>query len=68
MENSRLTKREKEVLYLIANEQTTPEIAAKLFLSKNTITTHRKKLLLKLKVRNIAGLVRVAIQNELIRL
>lgn len=57
-----LTKREKEVLKLIALEHTTQEIADKLFLSKHTIESYRKTLILKLKVRNLAGLTKYAIK------
>ena len=60
-----LTDREKEVLTLIVKEMTTQEIADKLFISTNTVETHRKNLISKLNVRNIAGLVKYAIQNGL---
>lgn len=55
-----LTKREKEVVKLICMECTTPEIATALFLSTQTIDTHRKNIIQKLGVRNTAGLVRYA--------
>lgn len=58
-----LTKREKEVLKLIAQEFTTQEIADQLFLSKHTIESYRKNLISKLEVRNLAGLTRYAIEN-----
>ena len=61
-----LTKREKEVLKLIAKEYTTKEIAAQLFLSTHTIETYRKNLISKLSVRNIAGLTRYAMEEGLI--
>jgi DNA-binding NarL/FixJ family response regulator len=61
-----LTSREKEVLILIANECTTPEIASRLFLSINTIETHRVNLLLKLDAKNTAGLVKKAMQMGLV--
>jgi len=61
-----LTKREKEVLKLIVEENTTQEIAEKLFISTNTVETHRKNMLSKLEVRNIAGLVRYALENKLV--
>lgn len=61
-----LTRREKEILILIANECTTPEIAAKLFLSINTVETHRVNLLLKLDAKNTAGLVKKAMQMGLV--
>lgn len=61
-----LSKRELEVLQLISNELTTKEIAQKLFISENTVETHRKNLITKLNVRNTAGLVRYAIEKKLI--
>ena len=61
-----LTNREKEVLKLIALEHTTQEIADLLFLSKHTIESYRKTLILKLKVRNLAGLTKYAIKLGLI--
>jgi len=53
-----LTQREKEVLHLISQEFSTKEIAAKLFLSKSTIESHRRTLLIKLNAKNTAGLMR----------
>ena len=61
-----LTSREKEVLRLIAEEYTTPEIADKLFLSKHTIESYRKVLLYKLNARNLAGLTKYAIKLGLL--
>ncbi|HYG50580.1 MAG TPA: response regulator transcription factor [Flavobacteriales bacterium] len=58
-----LTDREKDVLKLIAKEFTTPEIAEKLFISAYTVETHRKNLIRKLGVKNIAGLVKYAVQH-----
>lgn len=63
-----LTKREREILQLIAEEYTNPEIANKLFISPRTVDTHRRNLILKLNVKNTAGLVRYAIKHELITL
>lgn len=62
----KISRREKEVLKLICEEFTTPEIADKLCISLNTVESHRSNLLTKLNVRNLAGLVRVAINNRLI--
>ena len=53
-----ISNREKEVLTLIAYENTAKEIANKLFISTHTATSHRKNLMEKLDVRNTAGLVR----------
>ena len=55
-----LTRREKEVLIEIVNELTTAEIADKLFVSVNTVETHRKNLLSKTGAKNSVGLVKVA--------
>ncbi|WBL21354.1 response regulator transcription factor [Zunongwangia sp. HRR-M8] len=62
----KLTKREKEVLKLIAKEYTTQEIADELFLSKHTIESYRKNLISKLQVRNLAGLTRYALENGIL--
>jgi len=61
-----LSKREIEVLKLIAQEFTTQEIADQLFISNHTVETHRKNLLDKVGARNIAGLVKYAILNKLV--
>ena len=61
-----LTSREKEILKLIAEEYTNQEIADKLFISPRTVDTHRRNLLLKLEVKNTAGLVRYAFKSGLI--
>jgi DNA-binding NarL/FixJ family response regulator len=61
-----LTKREIEILKLIAEELTTTEISEKLFISPRTVDTHRRNLLQKLGVKNTAGLVKFALQNALI--
>jgi len=60
------TKREKEILDLIAHELTTKEIARQLFISSETVQTHRKNLLIKLKAKNTAGLVRRAFETRLL--
>jgi DNA-binding NarL/FixJ family response regulator len=61
-----LTKREKEVLKLIAEEHTNQEIADKLFLSLRTVETHRANLTQKLDAKNTASLVKEAIKRGLI--
>ncbi len=63
----KLSGREKEVLDCIASGLTTPEIAEQLFISKNTVETHRKNLLYKLKARNTAELVNNAYKQRLIQ-
>jgi DNA-binding NarL/FixJ family response regulator len=61
-----ITRREKEILKLIVDENTNQEIASKLFLSLRTVENHRNNLLQKLSVKNTAGLVKVAIQEGLV--
>ncbi|WKK74464.2 response regulator transcription factor [Marivirga salinae] len=61
-----LSRRELEVLKLITKEFTAQEIAEELFISQNTVNTHRKNLLSKLNAKNTAGLVMYAVQNGLI--
>lgn len=65
VEQAELTKRELEVLRLIAQEYNTKEIADKLFISTHTVETHRKNLLSKLGMKNSAGLARYAAKNHL---
>lgn len=61
-----LTRREKEVLQLIAEGFTNNQIAEKLFISPLTVDSHRKNLLTKLNVNNTATLIKLAIQHQLI--
>lgn len=58
-----LTKREIEILKLIAQGLSNKEIGEKLFISHRTVDTHRTHLLDKLQVKNIAGLIRFAMKN-----
>jgi DNA-binding NarL/FixJ family response regulator len=60
-----LTKREKEILILIAQGLTDKEIAEKVFLSSLTITTHRKNILSKLGLKNKVELTRFAMEHKL---
>lgn len=60
-----ITYREREVLQLITEEFTTKEIAQKLYLSIETIKTHRKNIKIKLNARNTAGLVSKAYRQGL---
>ncbi len=61
-----LSPREKEILQLIAEEHTSVEIAQLLFISEKTVEKHRANLMEKLHVRNLAGVVRLAIKYGLI--
>ncbi len=58
-----LTKREVQVVKLILREHTTLEIAAALFVSPDTVETHRRNILHKLDCRNTAGLVKYAMER-----
>ncbi len=64
--NLKLSRREKEVLQLIMREFTTQEIADKMFVATSTVETHRRNLLNKLGARNVAGMVRIALENNLL--
>jgi len=57
-----ITRREQEVLKLIADGMTNNEIAAGLFISSTTVDTHRKNLLAKFGARNTAVLVRMGLE------
>lgn len=61
-----ITRREKEVLDLIAEGMTNNEIAKQLFISISTVDTHRKNLLTKFSAKNTASLIRIAAQREII--
>ncbi len=61
-----LTRREYQILKLIAQQYTTKEIAEDLHVSESTIETHRKNLLKKVNVRNSVGLAIFAMKNEII--
>ncbi|HRE52863.1 MAG TPA: response regulator transcription factor [Flavitalea sp.] len=61
-----LTRREKEILHLIADGLTNPQIAEKLFISLNTVDTHRKNLLAKFETNNSASLIKLASKSGII--
>ena len=61
LQNEVLTKREIEVVRAIARGLSTKEIARQLFISENTVETHRQNIFEKLDVRNMAGLIIKAI-------
>lgn len=61
-----ISRREKEVLLLIADGFTNVEIADKLFISVPTVNTHRKSLLSKFNVNNTAGLIKLAVKYNLV--
>ncbi|MBK8504521.1 MAG: helix-turn-helix transcriptional regulator [Saprospiraceae bacterium] len=62
-----VTSRENEILDLISLGFSTDEIAEDLFLSSETVRTHRKSLLQKFKARNTAQLIRIAFEFGVLR-
>ncbi|HYY62690.1 MAG TPA: response regulator transcription factor [Burkholderiales bacterium] len=64
----RLSAREREVLQLLAEGRTGAEIAQRLSLSQKTVETYRARLVEKLGIRDVAGLVKFAIQRGLVSL
>lgn len=61
-----LSARELEIIQLIAEGNTNPQIAEKLILSNHTITTHRKNIMAKLGVNNTAAIVMYAVKSRLV--
>jgi two-component system nitrate/nitrite response regulator NarL len=61
-----LTRRERDVLLLVAEGRTNKEIGAQLEISPRTVETHRESIVRKLDIRSIAGLTRFAIESGLI--
>lgn len=62
---SQLTLREKEILQLLVNGLTCPQVAEQLFLSVNTVVNYRASIMLKLDVNNTASLVKKALLQGL---
>ena len=60
------TKRELDVLRLLADGCTNKEIGEKLFISHRTVDTHRTNIMKKVGVNNVAGLISFAIKNNLV--
>ncbi len=61
-----LSSRELEVVKLIAQELSSPEIAEKLFITTGTVENHRHKILQKLGVKNSIGIIKYAMKYNLI--
>ncbi|TPN81228.1 response regulator transcription factor [Aquimarina algicola] len=62
----RLTKREKQIITHIAEGKTTNQIAEELFISPLTVETHRRNIMKKMNVSNVASLIKIAIEKMLI--
>ena len=67
-EEQALSKRERQVLQLLAEGNTTKQIGAKLYISPKTVEAHRLRVMEKLEIYNVAELTRYAIQEDLIAL
>ena len=63
----KLTKREKEILKLIMEENTSKQIAEKLFISLNTVEVHRSNIFIKTGSKNVAGLITLALEKNLLQ-
>jgi two-component system nitrate/nitrite response regulator NarL len=61
-----ITKREKEIIQLIAKEYSNAQIAEQLFISERTVETHRKNIFHKVNTKTVVGLIKFAIENKLI--
>lgn len=59
-----LSKREREILQLIANGKTSKEISSELFIAKSTVDTHRKNMIRKLNLSNGNELIKYAIDKK----
>ena len=60
---STLSKREREILSLVAREKTSQQIAEQLFISELTVETHRKNIMVKTNIKSTVGLVKYAIRE-----
>jgi DNA-binding NarL/FixJ family response regulator len=62
------SRREREILQLVAEGRSSAQIAVTLHLSPRTVESYRSRLLQKLQIKNVAGLVKFAIQHGVISL
>ncbi len=62
----KLTRREQDVLVAISEELTTQQISEKLFISPKTVETHRMNIMSKLGAKNSVGIIKIAIENNLL--
>lgn len=61
-----LTRREKQILYMLAQGKTSQNIAQELFLSSLTVDTHRRNLMQKFEAKNVAELIAAGHQQQLL--
>ena len=64
--HEKLSDREYQIMWLLASGKTVGDIARQLFLSPNTVSTYRTRILRKINVRNNAELMRYAIRHQLV--
>lgn len=64
--NPKLSTRELDILFLISKEFSNVKIAELLFLSKNTVDSHRRNLFLKMHIHSSAGLIRRAYELKIL--
>ena len=63
---NQITQREREILNLIAFEYSSKDIANRLYVSYETVSSHRSNIMTKLGVKNTAGMIRVAFERNLL--
>ena len=63
-----LSSREREILQLVGDGKTSREIAERLSISSKTVDTYRSRLMRKVNVKNMAGLIKFAIYHDIIGL
>ncbi|MFH1851853.1 MAG: response regulator transcription factor, partial [Candidatus Neomarinimicrobiota bacterium] len=61
----KLTRRERQILHLVAEGHTSRKIAEKLHLAPSTVETHRANIMAKLNIHDVASLVRYALKNNI---
>ncbi len=61
-----ISRREKEILELLSYGYSSPEIATSLYISRHTVNDHRKALLTKLSVKNVAQMIRKGFELQLL--
>jgi DNA-binding CsgD family transcriptional regulator len=63
-----LSRREREILKFVAEGKSSREIGERLMISSKTVDTYRSRLMRKINVKNVAGVIKFAIQHGIIAL
>ena len=63
-----LSRREREILKFVAEGKSSREIGERLMISPKTVDTYRSRLMRKINVKNVAGVIKFAIQHRIIEL